>query len=145
MHPHLISSISCLSFLFSDLNLFLDNPAAVAQEVTQITLIIVSYGEGGQDCPSQGRPHVHSHEDGEGWFLFCSTSWLLLEYWSPLAWSGRALSLAVLVVVSFSSLSGHCVERTSHDPLDRTSRVLCHPSLVPGPTRRPHLRPLFLS
>jgi hypothetical protein len=45
MNSHLISSILCISFLFLHLNLFLDNPAAVAQEVTQITLIIVSYGE----------------------------------------------------------------------------------------------------
>jgi hypothetical protein len=45
MNSHLILSISCPSFLFSDLNLFLDNPIAVSQEVTQITLIIVIYWE----------------------------------------------------------------------------------------------------
>jgi hypothetical protein len=34
----------------------------------------------------------------------------------------------ILVVASFSSLSGHYGEGTSYDPLDRTSRVLSHPS-----------------
>jgi hypothetical protein len=45
MNSNLISSISCPSFIFSDLNLFLDNPTALPQEVTQITLIIVIYWE----------------------------------------------------------------------------------------------------
>jgi hypothetical protein len=67
----------------------------------------------------------------------------------PLAWLGRVVSLAVLVVVSFSSLLGHhvgrCVEGTSHDPLDRTSCVLGHLSLIPGATQRLNFHPRVLA